>query len=69
MLPASALPTLAAVSSARPPSSTGRRPKRSATGPQTICASPNDSISSDMVSWALAMPAPSSRVRLGSAGR
>ena len=69
MLPASALPRLAAVYSTRPVNNTGRRPTRSAIGPQNSCATPNARISADRVSWADAIEAPSSRVSAGNAGR
>ena len=68
-LPASAAPMPAAVNSASPASSTGRRPKRSATGPQPSCARPKQTISADSVSCSVAIDAPKSRPSAGSAGR
>jgi len=66
---ASAAARLAALYSDSPPSSTGRRPKRSDTGPITSCARPNDSSSADMVSCASDIGAARSRASKGSAGR
>ena len=69
MLGAAAPNTLAIVYSARPPSNTGRRPKRSASGPQTSCARPKQMISADNVSCAAAIEAPRLAWTVGNAGR
>ena len=66
---ASAASTLASVYSARPASSTGRRPNRSASGPNTNCARPKQMINADRVSCASLTLAPNSCGRLGNAGR
>ena len=63
------LPAAANTYSAVPPSSTGRRPKRSDSGPQTSCESPKASNSAVSVSWACGMPALNPRVIDGRAGR
>ena len=57
------------VYSASPASSTGRRPKRSATGPQASCAMPKASSSAAIVICAPLIEAPSSCVSWGSEGR
>ena len=69
MLGAAAPNTLAIVYSARPLSSTGRRPKRSASGPQTSCVRPKQMISADSVSCAAAIEAPRLAWTVGNAGR
>ena len=67
-LPASAANTLARVYSARPSSSTGRRPKRSATGPHTSCVRPKAPIKADIVSCTGAIGACRSAASAGRAG-
>ena len=69
MLPAAAQPTLAIVYRAKPASRTGRRPKRSETGPHTNWAKPKLRIKTDMVSCAHTMLPPRSRDSMGSDGR
>ena len=66
---ASALPIDASVYSPRPRSSTGLRPKRSDSGPQASCDTPNASNKALSVSCACATGAPRLRVSAGSAGR
>ena len=66
---ASAAPMLAANSSVRLHKSTGRRPKRSASGPQASCDKPKARISADIVSCVAFIGAPSSRASSGSAGK
>ena len=65
---ASAAPTLAATYSARPSSSTGRRPSRSDTGPHTSWARPKPRISAAIVNCTAAMPACRSAASAGKAG-
>ena len=60
---------LAAVYSSKPVISTGRRPTRSATGPQNIWATPKARINADIVSCAALIGAARSRASMGSAGR
>ncbi len=69
MLEASAAPRLAATINASDTSSTGRRPKRSATGPQTSCIRPKARISADIVICIADSGAANSRAISGSAGR
>ena len=66
---AAALPTEARVYRPRPTSSTGRRPKRSDSGPQTSCDTPKASSSALSVNCAWATGAFRLRVRAGRAGR
>ena len=68
-LAASAAPMPAATNSDSPASSTGRRPQRSAIGPQTSCATPKQMISADSVSCTAPMPAPKALPMAGRAGR
>ena len=63
------LPTAASTYSAVPPSSTGRRPNRSDSGPHTSCDRPKASSSAVSVSCACGMPAPKPWVIEGRAGR
>ena len=69
MLPASMLPMLAAVYSTSPVISTGRRPTRSATGPQNSCPTPKARISADIVSCAALMGAPELAREQGQCGQ
>ena len=52
-----------------PTSKTGRRPKRSDTGPQNSCEIPKAKTSAVRVSWACVMLAPKPVVSAGKAGR
>ena len=69
MLVAKAAPRPATTISASESSSTGRRPKRSAIGPQTSCIRPKARISADIVICTAAIGAAKSRTISGSAGR
>jgi hypothetical protein len=69
MLCAAAPNTLAIVYSESPASSTGRRPKRSDSGPHTSWPRPKQMMSADSVSCVALRLAPSSRCSVGSAGR
>ena len=66
---ASTPPMAASTYPARPHSSTGRRPKRSDSGPSTSCEQPKASSSAVNVSCACATGAPKPIVSAGSAGR
>lgn len=61
--------TLASAYRPSPMSSTGRRPKRSATGPHASCAMPKARMRPDIVSCAADIGAPSACDSIGSAGR
>ncbi len=69
MLGDKAPPRLATVNRLSPSSSTGRRPKRSAIGPQNSCPKPKAKINADKVRCAAAIEVPRSLLSKGRVGR
>ena len=69
MLVACALLMLPNTYSANPARSTGRRPKRSDTGPSSNCPKPKARMSPDRVNWASPTAPPNSADNDGSPGR
>jgi len=62
------LPTPAATISPSPANSTGRRPKRSDSGPMMSCENASPTMYSDTVIWAMEMSRSNTRASSGSAG-